>query len=151
MDEPNRRRLNKPKSQQDDEYWQQQIPVWQQDDKHWQQEISDWLHQTQRLVALLYMLEKSLPEHSSQLDQHKSRIDRHNEELRRYSHGVSENGYPGAAAMELQQYQQLHEIMQMNHKDMRLEHERFSKEYRNKMRQFRELAERLIQELDEFG
>jgi phosphoenolpyruvate carboxylase len=150
MDDQNRRRLSQVEGHLDVELWQQEILNWQRDDERWQQEISDWLHQTQRLVALLYMLEKVLPEHSSQLDQHKVRIDRHNEELSHYRHGL-EKVSQRLATTEFDQQQQLHVIMGMNHHDMRREHEKFSKDYRNKMQQFRDLAQRLLNELDEFS
>ena len=152
MDDQNQRRVSRLEGQQDVELWRQEIQNWQHDDMHWQQEISDWLHQTQRLVALLYMLEKVLPEHSSQLDQHKLRIDRHNEELTKYRRGMEASSRSGhLASSELNQQKQLHDIMAMNHKDMRREHDSFSKDYRGQMRQFRDLAERLLNELDEFA
>ncbi len=152
MDDQNRRRLSQAEGRQDVEHWRQEIQNWHYDDAHWQQEISDWLHQTQRLVALLYMLEKALPEHSSQLDLHKLRIDRHNEELTKYRHGIEATRRSAdLPSGELNQQKQLHDIMAMNHLDMRREHESFSKDYRGKMRQFRDLAERLLKELDEFA
>lgn len=125
---------------------------WQHDDKDWQQEILDWEHETQRLVALLYMLEKALPEHSSSLERHKARIDKHNEDLTRYRCGLDKNCMPDCPShIELEKQKQLHKIMARNHQDMLHEHQRFSKEYNSKMRRFRELAERLLRELDAFA
>ncbi len=124
---------------------------WQQDDADWQQEIQFWQQETQRLVALLYMLEKTLPEHSSKLQLHKARIDRHNKDLTLYHCGLEKNCLPDCPShISLEKQKQLHKIMEKNHQDMRREHAAFSKEYRKKMRRFRELAQQLMQELEGF-
>ena len=124
---------------------------WQQDDQRWQQEIENWEHETQRLVAFLYMLEKALPEHSSRLDRHKARIDMHNEDLHRYRCGLDKECMPECPSrIDLDKLKQLHHIMGCSHQEMAREHEAFAKDYRRKMRRFRDLAERLLSELEPF-
>ncbi|MCX4193271.1 hypothetical protein [Methylophaga sp. OBS1] len=125
---------------------------WQQDDERWRQEIEDWQHETQRLVALLYMLEKALPEQSSKLDIHKARIDKHNEDLNRYRCGLEKQCPPACPShIDIEKNKRLHKMMALNHEDMQREHKTFSREYHKKMRRFRELAERLMNELQAFS
>lgn len=124
---------------------------WQQDDARWQQEIQYWQQETQRLIALLHLLERALPEHSSKLDLHKALIDRHTKDLTRYRCGLEKNCLPECPShIALDRQKKLHKIMERNHLDMRREHDAFRKDYRNKMRRFRELAQQLMQELEEF-
>jgi patatin-like phospholipase/acyl hydrolase len=136
-------------SSRDDMDWHQAISEWQRDDQCWQQDITDWLQHTQRLVALLYLLEKALPEHSSQLEQHRARLDKHNALLSRFRQEVEET-YPKKSASErdLRQHTKMHEKLAKNHFDMQREHDELSNDYRSKMQQFTSLAERLHQELE---
>lgn len=121
---------------------------WQQDNVHWQKEIRTWQHDTQRLVALLYMLEKTLPEQSSWLAQHKARIDKHNDDLTRYSSNLDKQYLPDSTSpVELDKQQSLHKLMQQSHYKMRTVHESLHKEYLNKMQQVRDLAQRFIDEV----
>lgn len=123
---------------------------WQQDDDQWQREIQDWQRETQRLVALLYMLEKALPEHSTRLDRHKARIDKHQHDLMRYRCGLEEQCLPDCPSrINLDKQKHLHKIMARNHRDMQQEHEHFSRDYLNKMQRFRDLAQRMLDELNE--
>lgn len=122
---------------------------WQDDDSRWQQEIYDWQHETQRLVALLYMMEKALPEHSLKLEQHKHRIDRHNQDLSHYYRGlVSLNTLDDSNVSDISQQRKIHDRMEKSHSAMRKEHDKFSQEYQKKMSHFRDLAQRLIDELE---
>lgn len=122
---------------------------WQDDDKHWQQEIYDWQHETQRLVALLYMMEKALPEHSLKLEKHKHRIDSHNEELTRYYRALeTKSATSNSNVSDISQQRKIHERMDKSHSTMRREHNKFSQEYQQKMQRFRVLAQRLIDELE---
>lgn len=123
---------------------------WQQDHKRWQREIEDWRQETQRLVALVYLLEKTLPDHSSKLERHKGRIDKHNDELNSYRCGLETQCLPACPSrIETEKLKQLHYRVEHHHRDMRNEHESLSEAHHNKMRRFRELAERLICELEE--
>ncbi|MCX4188193.1 hypothetical protein [Methylophaga sp. OBS4] len=136
----------------DREYLKLTNQQWQDDDLRWQQEMAEWQHETQRLVALLYMLEKALPEHSSKLEQHKLRITHHNEELARYRCGLDANCLTTCPNhIDLKQQRKQHQLMAKRHQSMIREHEAFSKDYRNKMHKFRELAEKLLKELEAFS
>lgn len=149
MDDKNERIAGDHFSLLDDMNWHQAISDWQRDDECWQQDITDWLQQTQRLVALIYLLEKALPEHSSQLDQHRARIDKHNALLGHFRQEVEET-YPkeNASERDLRQHRKMHEKLAKNHSAMQREHNKLSKDYRSKMQQFTALAERLHEELE---
>ncbi|BDZ73015.1 hypothetical protein GCM10025856_07340 [Methylophaga marina] len=122
---------------------------WQEDDQRWQEEIEHWQHSTQRMVALIYLLEKSLPEHSSSIEKHKKRIDEHNAEIVRYECGLDEHCLSTCPShIELERHQKMHRKMQLRHEEMKKEHDRFSRNYQKQMQRVRELAERLLNELD---
>ncbi|WP_438971874.1 hypothetical protein [Methylophaga sp.] len=122
---------------------------WQEDDKRWQKDIDDWQRETKRLIAFLYMMEKALPEHSSKLEQHKQRIDKHNDELTRYQCGLDEHCLPSCPShIDITKQRVLHKKMEKLHQSMAEEHEQFSIDYLQKMQIFRELTQRLMDELD---
>ncbi len=124
---------------------------WLEEDQCWQKELLDWQYENQRLVALLYMLEKALPERSTKLDIHKARIDKHNEDLSFYRCELDEHCVPDCTSItELEKQNQIHKIIAHSHEQMKSEHETFSEEYFIKMHRFRELAARLMHELDAF-
>lgn len=151
MDDENGSQLNASDWSQVEKLWQHAIADWQRDDLLWQQDIANWLHHTQRLVAILYLLEKALPEHSSQLDQHKSRIDDHNALLNHHRQKLEVTcRNSNVSESDLKQHKKMHEVMAKNHHKMQLEHDKLSKDYLSKMQQFGKLAERLHDELDDF-
>lgn len=124
---------------------------WLEEDQLWQKELSDLQYENQRLVALLYMLEKALPEQSTKLNIHKARIDKHNEDLTFYRSEMDQQCPPDCTSVtELGKQNQLHKIMAHSHEQMKSEHESFSEDYLIKMQRFRELAARLMHEIETF-
>ncbi len=123
---------------------------WQQDNERWQEEINTWQNENKLFIALLYMLEKALPEYASKLSIHKARIDKYNEHLNRYRAELEKSRFSASSSfIEMEKHKALHELMVGTHLDMQCEHEVFSRDYRTKVKYFHELAERLINELEE--
>ncbi len=52
------------------EILQEENKRWHEEHLAWMQEAEQWQHETRRLLALLYLLERALPEHSSLLNKH---------------------------------------------------------------------------------
>ncbi len=123
---------------------------WQQNNQRWQEEINTWQNENKLFIALLYMLEKALPEYASKLSIHKARIDKYNEHLNGYRAELEKSSLSAPSSpIELEKHKALHEFMARTHLEMQCEHEVFSRDYRAKVKHFHELAERLINELEE--
>ena len=121
---------------------------WQKDETLWQQEIDDWEHATQRLVALVYLLEKTLPEHTSGLEKHKQRIEQHKQQLIQYECGLDEQCMTTCPShIDLKEHKTMQKRMGQVHQDMSEAHQLFAKQYQQKMKRVRDLAERLLGEL----
>lgn len=120
---------------------------WQDEHDHWTKEIAFWQHQTQRLVALLYKLERSLPEHSSKLERHKDRIESYNEKLVRYECGLDEHCMPTCPShIPFDEQRRFHDELERLHAEVRDEHEQLRTTYLEEMKQFHTLVATLLKE-----
>lgn len=123
---------------------------WQRDDTRWREEIESWEREIQRMVALLYLLEKNLPDYSSSLEAHKARIDSHNKEILECGCGLDPRcphdcpSHIDMAANDIN-----HTMLAQRHEMVAEDHARFRREYQLKMDKVRELARRLLGELGE--
>lgn len=119
---------------------------WQHDYLLWQQQIAFWQHEIQRLVALLYLLEKSLPTQTLELDRHKERIAQHNAEICAQSR-IMDTEDDGDVIQHHYRYRI--KSMETRHQNIRCDHQRIRAMYERQFEAFRELATKLIIELED--
>lgn len=121
--------------------------AWHQDHARWLQEIQHWQHETHRLVALLYKLEKALPEYSSRLDKHIASIQQHEHEVVHYECGIDEHNLDSGPIQQVMEQQlSFHQDFADLHAKMSRQHEAFKIAYQREMKAFRELATELLEE-----
>lgn len=114
---------------------------WHQDHQKWIEEVELWQHESDRLVALLYLLECALPEHSAQLNNHVEGIEQHEGYLQRYENGLLEFN-------SLKKKQDYHQNLSNLHEKMKQEHDRLKQTYVGEMEKFRSLLVKLLGECD---
>jgi len=120
---------------------------WHQDHALWIKETEQWQHETERLVALLYLLERALPEHSSVLAQHAALIEQHERKMTNYERGMNENALATSPDFTLSEQQtefhqglaELHDLVKQHHLDLK-------QTYSGEMEKFRCLLRQLLDE-----
>lgn len=123
---------------------------WRADHLRWLADADYWTHHTQRLVAVLHKLERSLPEHSAKLDQHVGLIIKHEESINRYECGLEPNCMATCDShIDLEQQREFHNKLRKLHLKMQQQHQQFSEQYKNQMANFYQQAQLLMQELAE--
>lgn len=129
--------------------WQQENHAWRDQHAFWLADVEHWTKQTQRLVALLFKLEHTLPEHSARLDQHVAMINTHDAEIKRYEYELDPSCLKDCdsdiGSDEQRHFHQklasLHQVIQQQHVDLETQ-------YKLQMQQFREIVQKLNEELD---
>jgi hypothetical protein len=92
---------------------QEQNTRWHEEHSTWIQETEQWQNETRRLLALLYLLERALPEHSSMLKKHAILIAKNERQLSSYEWDIDEN----ADDTSQQQHTQFHQKLSNIHEE----------------------------------
>lgn len=130
------------------------IKVLQQENKHWHEdhllwinEVKQWQHETRRLLALLYLLERSLPEHSSILNKHAALIQKHEQQINSYESGLDDLANSSCSDFIIEQQQQkFHHTISKLHEKSQQDHLALKSTYSNEMDRFKSLVLKLLNE-----
>lgn len=119
--------------------------LWHKQHEEWVAEVQVWQRETERLAALLYLLDRALPEHKALLDKHIFLIDRHNEMLERYECGTNTHCLASCSDYKNEQQQlAFQQELQRLYDEVEHEHKRLKREYQQGMQRFYELARHLF-------
>lgn len=124
---------------------------WHKDHMQWIADIELWQKETHRLVALLYRLEKAIPEHSSKLQKHLDLIEQHEQKITQYQDGRDQrylDKEPDLVSMERQQ--EFYRAWSKLHEETKKQHDELKQSYLKEMNSFRDLAQALLDEADKF-
>ncbi len=120
---------------------------WHEDHALWIKETKLWQHDIERLLALLYLLERALPEHSLSLTRHTVLIDEHEQLVSRYECGMDERCIPTCPAFKsLEEQTEFHQKLSKLHVDAKRQHLDIKQRYAEEMEKFRVLAKQLFDE-----
>ncbi len=113
--------------------------------EEWVAEVQVWQRETERLAALLYLLDRALPEHEALLRKHVFLIERHNEMLKRYECGTNTQCLTTCSDYKDEQQQlAFQQELQRLYDEVENEHKRLKREYQQSMQRFYELARHLF-------
>jgi len=115
---------------------------WHEDHQAWTQEVEQWQHDTRRLLALLYLLERALPEHSSMLNKHAVLIAENEQQLNSYECDIDEH----ADAISQQQHTEFHHKLSKIHEEAQQGHLNLKTTYSKEMSRFKSLVLSLLHE-----
>jgi len=128
---------------------QTQNKDWYEEHTEWMEETLRWQRETKRLVAILYQLERALPEHSLTLTRHVAMIREHQELLVEYEGGLDDDCYPQCPGFNSKaEIEKLHQNLCEMHDKTDLNHRRLRKSYMAEMKNFRTLAQKLLGIID---
>jgi hypothetical protein len=120
---------------------------WHEQHAQWVEDVQKWQRETQRLTALLYQLERALPDHSTRLTKHLVLIDDHEEIVRRYECGLDDNCLTACPDFKTEQEQKEMRLQLCQlHSDVEREHEKLKQQYAHGLERFRALTKRLLNE-----
>ncbi|HEC58788.1 MAG TPA: hypothetical protein ENI24_04385, partial [Methylophaga sp.] len=115
---------------------------WHKEHLTWIQEADEWQHETRRLLALLYLLERALPEHSSLLNNHAMLIAKNEHQLQSYQCDIGEHTDLISQAKQNEFHQRLSEL----HEQTKQEHLKLKQTYSKEMDSFKSLVLKLLKE-----
>jgi len=115
---------------------------WHEEHLAWIQEAEHWQHETRRLLALLYLLERALPEHTSMLNKHAILIAENEQKLNSYECDFDE--YSGVITQE--KNTEFHQGLSELHEEARQEHLKLKHTYSEEMVRFKSLVLKLLEE-----
>jgi len=115
---------------------------WHQEHLAWIQEADEWQHETRRLLALLYLLERALPEHSSKLNKHTILIAENEHQLHNYECDIVAN----SDVMSQTQHSESHQRLSKLHEQTKQEHLKLKQTYFEEMDRFKSLILKLLKE-----
>ena len=124
---------------------------WHEDHVQWIADIKLWQQETHRLVALLYKLEKEIPEQSSKLQDHLALIEKHEQKITQYRGGRDQQyltDEPDFVSIERQH--EFYKTLRKLHEETKLQHLELKQSYVGEMEKFRDLAKELLAETDKF-
>lgn len=128
---------------------QSQNKDWYEEHTEWMEETLRWQRETKRLVAILYQLERALPEHSLTLTRHVAMIKEHQRLLLKYESGLDEECYPQCPGFDsATELENLHQSLCETHDKTDLNHRRLRKNYMAEMKHFKALAQKLMGQTD---
>ncbi|MDH5357260.1 MAG: hypothetical protein OEY48_06285 [Gammaproteobacteria bacterium] len=121
---------------------------WQDEHANWMKEIEHWQSVTQRLVALLYMLDRALPEHSTLMSKHISLIEQHEDMMKCLECGeINNHCFPSCPDFKTPEQQtKFHQKMVDLHQEVNQQHQSLKKTYVTEMEKFSALARKLFDE-----
>lgn len=108
----------------------------------WMQEAKQWQHETQRLLALLYLLERALPEHSSRLNKHAAFIADNEQQLSNYECEIDNPTCGTSQGHHAEIQQRLSKL----HQKAKQEHLELKHAYSKEMDSFKLLVLKLLKE-----
>lgn len=111
------------------------------------EEVKSWQHDAERLVALLYLLERALPEHTKALHDHAAVIEEHEKLVSSYECGTDPHCIPSCPSFksELEQIQ-FHQHLSTLHEQVKQQHLQLKQMYNEEMEKFRTLAKKMLDE-----
>jgi hypothetical protein len=122
---------------------------WHEEHAEWVEESLYWQGKTRRLVAILYKLERTLPEHSLTLTRHVAIVKEHEQLVAEYESGLNEECYPRCPGFNSEDaLEKMHERLCEMHDKTELTHRTLRKNYETEMVSFRALAEKLLDVTD---
>jgi hypothetical protein len=121
---------------------QEENKRWHEEHLAWIQEAEQWQHDTRRLLALLYLLERALPEHTSMLNKHAILISKNEQQLLDYECGFDEH----IGVITQEQNTEFHQGLSKLHKEAKQEHLKLKHTYSEEMDRFKSLALKLLEE-----
>ncbi len=121
---------------------------WRKQHKEWIADAQKWQNKTKRSTALLFQLERSLPDISKLLTRHRLLIEQHQEIVTRYECGLDDNCLTECPDFKTEQEQKEMrlQLCQM-HSELEREHEQLKQEYARGFERFRALAKNLLDEI----
>lgn len=120
---------------------------WHQQHADWLNEAQKWQRETHRLSALLYLLDKALPEHSAMLNKHIALINKHEEMVNCYECGIEPQCFDTCDSYKTEHEQHVfHETLCQLHGEAESEHEKLKQMFIDEMERFRTLAKELLQQ-----
>lgn len=120
---------------------------WHEEHLVWIQEVEQWQHETRRLLALLYLLERALPEHSSMLNKHSALIEKHEQLVNSYECGLNPRCIPTCPNFVTQeQHMEIYQTLSTLHEEAKQKHSSLKITYSEEMERFRALASKLLDE-----
>lgn len=120
---------------------------WHEDHQLWINDVEQWQHDTRRLLALLYLLERALPEHSAILNKHAALIEKHEQQVNSYECGLDKHCIPACPSFITQELQtEFHQTLSKLHEEAKQEHLTLKSTYSKEMERFRSLALKLLNE-----
>ena len=130
---------------------EEQNQLWHEEHVQWIADIDLWQQETHRLVALLYRLEKAIPEHSSILQEHLALIEKHEQKITEYQSGRNRRYLETESDfVSVERQQEFHKALSKLHKETKLQHTKLKQSYVTEMDNFRDLAKALLAEADKF-
>jgi hypothetical protein len=120
---------------------------WHKDHIRWIADIKLWQQETHRLVALLYRLEKAIPEHSSKLQAHLALIEKHEQKITQYQRERDQRYLevePDFVSIERQH--EFYKAWSKLHEETKQQHAELKQSYVTEMDSFRDLAKALLAE-----
>ena len=124
----------------ENERWHQEHAIWVEEAEHWQ-------HETQRLVALLFMLDRAIPEHTAMLIKHVALIERHEQLVTCYECGLDERCFPTCPDFKSsEEHVDIHQKLVDLHAETKQEHQLLNQTIDKEMTRFRLLARELLNE-----
>lgn len=125
----------------------QENAQWHRDHAVWAEEVRQWQHETERLVAMLYRVERAIPDHSSLLEKHNALIETHEQRVYSYECGLDEHCIRTCPDYKTPEQQEMfHKELLEVHEQTRLEHEKIKRLYIDEMERFRTLLLDLLQQ-----
>lgn len=121
---------------------QEENTRWHEEHLAWILEAEQWQHETRRLLAHLYLLERALPEHSSMLNRHAILITDNEQQLNSYEYDIDEH----AVARSQEQHTEFHQELSKIHEEAKQEHLKLKQTYSEEMDRFKSLVLKLLNE-----
>tara|TARA_R110002050_G_scaffold9504_1_gene33064 strand:- start:207466 stop:207855 length:390 start_codon:yes stop_codon:yes gene_type:complete len=124
------------------EHLQEENKRWHDEHLAWIQETEQWQHETRRLLALLYLLERALPEHSSMLNKHAILIADNEQKLNCYECDIVQQ----ANLLPKEQQTEYHQRLAKLHEEVKQEHLTLQRTYSEEKGRFKSLVLKLLKE-----
>jgi len=131
----------------DTKAFKQENELWHREHAVWAEEVNQWQHETERLVALMYRLERAIPDYPSLIEHHTKLIASHEQRVIAYECGLDEHCLKTCTDYKTpEQQQRFHRELSELHETTRLEHERLKQLYIKEMKNFRALLLDLLKQ-----
>ena len=120
---------------------------WHQEHTVWMKEVAKWRHETQRMVALLSLVERALPDHSIMLKKHEFLIMDHEKHMQCDDCGLDERCFPTCPTYQSpQQIEALHQRLANSHASSKHQHHVMKQTFADEIEKFRSLVKNLLKE-----